>query len=162
MEQFDIVQNEILLKKSLGLELKKNIFIVEFHKPEDFLSINQNNKVLDNNSKISNLKLICKGSELTEGITKQLVHTEEVSDVEDYRYEKIYIDYNDEDNAFRCGFESFISAIEAQGYYWGENPIKLIERGEDTERNRVLNQDQWREAESKTFNLNNTYIFFKL
>lgn len=105
------------------------------------------------------LELLCLGSELTEGTTKQLVHSEDVSDSEDFRYEKIFVDYNDADNAFTCGFESFISAIEAKGWYWGENPVKIIERGDVSEHERVKNQNEWQEAEEKTFHPEKCLIF---
>ena len=55
--------------------------------------------------------------------------------------------------------KSFISAVESKEKFWLENPIKIIERGEDTEHNRVLNQNEWQEAEEKTFK--NPLIFVK-
>ena len=55
--------------------------------------------------------------------------------------------------------ESNYSAVESKEKFWLENPIKIIERGEDTEHNRVLNQNKWQEAEEKTFK--NPLIFVK-
>ena len=55
--------------------------------------------------------------------------------------------------------DALISAVESKGFYWLENPIEIIERGEDTEHNRVLNQNEWKEAEEKTFK--NPLIFVK-
>ena len=49
--------------------------------------------------------------------------------------------------------------IANKGFYWLENPIEIIERGEDTEHNRVINQNKWQEAEEKTFK--NPLIFIK-
>ncbi len=103
------------------------------------------------------LEFISKGSELTEEIASELVEEHYMSGVRSY---EIYNDYryNDVrwlDNAL----DSFISAVESKGFYWLENPIKIIERGEDTEHNRVLNQNEWQEAEEKTFK--NPLIFIK-
>lgn len=155
--------------KTLELELKKRLLIVETENGEFAYDVQHD----ENGS--HPIKLISKGSELKEGITKQLVHTEEVSDVEDFRHEKIFIDYNDEDNAFTCGFESFISAIEAKGYYWGENP----HRNKDTRfktnhpvcflgtndcrhingKEKYCQCYSYRKAELKTFNPEKTLIF---
>ena len=55
--------------------------------------------------------------------------------------------------------QSNYSAVESKEKFWLENPIKIIERGEDTEHNRVLNQNKWQEAEAKTFK--NPLIFVK-
>ena len=70
-----------------------------------------------------------------------------------------YIDYDRPSLLLKFAKESFISAIESKEKFWLENPIKIIERGEDTEHNRVLNQNKWQEAEEKTFK--NPLIFVK-
>ncbi|MDQ1855735.1 hypothetical protein [Chryseobacterium sp. WLY505] len=63
------------------------------------------------------IKKICKGSDLTEDIAEGLVNIFDLS---------YYVDYNG--HSPRCyvdtALESFISAIEAAGYHWGENPVK--------------------------------------
>ena len=103
-------------------------------------------------------KFICKGSELTEEMASELVDETimyEKHKVKCYRYRSYIKGFVGFDNAK----ESFISAVESKGFYWLENPIEIIERGEDTEHNRVLNQNKWQEAEEKTFK--NPLIFVK-
>lgn len=137
--------------KTLELNLQKRLLIVEVGEIEEIIDVQPdfNTALLQGKKFIAvkgNHKLICKGDELTEKICETLISKKEVA-----KYQ-----------SKMCGLkfkEGFVKAIESQGYYWGENPIKLIERGEDTERNRVLNQDQWREAESKTFNSEKSLIF---
>ena len=70
-----------------------------------------------------------------------------------------YIDYDRPSLLLKFAKESFISAVESKEKFWLENPIEIIERGEDTEHNRVLNQNEWQEAEEKTFK--NPLIFVK-
>ena len=101
------------------------------------------------------LEFLCKGSELTEEIASELVEMEYSG-----LYKKsFYIDYDRPSLLLKFAKESFISAIESKEKFWLENPIKIIERGEDTEHNRVLNQNKWQEAEEKTFK--NPLIFVK-
>ena len=103
-------------------------------------------------------KFLCKGSELTEEIASELVDETimyEKHKVKCYRYRSYIECFVGFDNAL----ESFISAVESKEKFWLENPIEIIERGEDTEHNRVLNQNEWQEAEEKTFK--NPLIFVK-
>ena len=103
-------------------------------------------------------KFLCKGSELTEEIASELVDETimyEKHKVKCYRYRSYIEGFVGFDNAL----ESFISAVESKEKFWLENPIEIIERGEDTEHNRVLNQNEWQEAEEKTFR--NPLIFVK-
>ena len=89
-------------------------------------------------------EFICKGSELTEEISSEFM-----SDFDAF-------------NEFTLNYEYLINLIymiESKGFNWLENPIEIIERGEDTEHNRVLNQNEWQEAEEKTFK--NPLIFVK-
>ena len=104
------------------------------------------------------LEFLCKGSELTEEIASELVDETimyEKHKVKCYRYRS----YREGFVAFDNSIESLISAVESKGFYWLENPIEIIERGEDTEHNRVINQNKWQEAEEKTFK--NPLIFVK-
>ena len=101
------------------------------------------------------LEFLCKGSELTEEIASELVEMEYSC-----LYKKnFYIDYDRPSLLLKFAKESFISAVESKEKFWLENPIEIIERGEDTEHNRVLNQNEWQEAEEKTFR--NPLIFVK-
>ena len=132
--------------KTLKLKLKKDMLIVD----AEGLEITQAlifNKF--GNYNLSYYDYICKGSELTEEIASELVENKTKHKFEN----KVLTFYN-------CkNLESFISAVESKEKFWLENPIKIIERGEDTEHNRVLNQNEWQEAEEKTFK--NPLIFVK-
>ena len=146
--------------KTLELELKKYVLIVEIPRLADYEFINKECKYLKigneeiklNASTLDKFEFICKGSELTEEIASELVETYEIN---------FYVDYNSPNHYGYCftSLESFISAVESKEKFWLENPIEIIERGEDTEHNRVLNQNEWQEAEEKTFK--NPLIFVK-
>ena len=140
--------------KTLELKLKKDVLIID----AEGLEITQAlifNKF--GNYNLSCYDFLCKGSELTEEIASELVKTTWIHD------KKIlckYKNYNSEgDGSYFSAVKSFKSAIESKGFYWMENPIEIIERGEDTEHNRVINQNKWQEAEEKTFK--NPLIFVK-
>ena len=151
--------------KTLELKLKKDVLIVEIPRLADYEFINKECKYLKvgneeiklNASTLDKFEFRCKGSELTEEIASELVQTTWIHD------KKIlckYKNYNSEgDGSYFSAVKSFISAIESKKFFWLENPIKIIERGEDTEHNRVLNQNKWQEAEEKTFK--NPLIFVK-
>ena len=151
--------------KTLELKLKKHVLIVEITRLADYEFINKECKYLKigneeiklNISTLDKLEFLCKGSELTEEIASELVQTTWIHD------KKIlckYKNYNSEgDGSYFSAVKSFISAVESKEKFWLENPIEIIERGEDTEHNRVLNQNEWQEAEAKTFK--NPLIFVK-
>ena len=104
------------------------------------------------------LEFISKGSEITEEIASELVELTIMNLTygdNKHKY-RSYVNYN---LGFDNALESFISAVESKEKFWLENPIEIIERGEDTEHNRVLNQNEWQEAEEKTFK--NPLIFVK-
>ena len=149
--------------KTLELKLKKDVLIVEIPRLADYEFINRECKYLKvgneeiklNASTLDKLEFLCKGSELTEEIASELVEMEYSG-----LYKKsFYIDYDRPSLLLKFAKESFISAVESKEKFWLENPIKIIERGEDTEHNRVLNQNKWQEAEEKTFK--NPLIFVK-
>lgn len=133
--------------KQIELELKKKLFIAE-----DYTTGNLDSycKAYRKNNPDKYLKFICKGSKLTEEILKDLVRS-------------AYGEYKDYNNAFTWipnPKKSFISAIEAQGYYWGENPIgkyEIIDFFKASENTPTLTE--WRKYESKTFNPGKTLIF---
>ena len=136
--------------KTLELKLKKDVLIVD----AEGLEITQAlifNKF--GNYNLSCYDFLCKGSELTEEMASELVET--------HKNCKRYIDYTikERNRFFDLSIPSFISAVESKEKFWLENPIEIIERGEDTEHNRVLNQNEWQEAEEKTFK--NPLIFVK-
>ena len=127
--------------KTLELDLKKKVLIVDLEDNEA--------------THIKGYEFLCDGSELTEEIASELVEMEYSG-----LYKKsFYIDYDRPSLLLKFAKESFISAVESKEKFWLENPIKIIERGEDTEHNRVLNQNKWQEAEEKTFR--NPLIFVK-
>ena len=141
--------------KTLKLKLKKKVLIID---AENCGYISDTSLVVLGGT-IYNLpedyEFLCKGSELTEEIASELVEMEYSG-----LYKKsFYIDYDRPSLLLKFAKESFISAVESKGFYWLENPIEIIERGEDTEHNRVLNQNKWQEAEEKTFK--NPLIFIK-
>ena len=132
--------------KLLELKLKKDVLIVD----AEGLEITQAlifNKF--GNYNLSCYDFLCKGSELTEEIASELAENKIKHKFEN----KVLTFYNYKN------LESFISAVESKGFHWLENPIEIIERGEDTEHNRVINQNKWQEAEEKTFK--NPLIFVK-
>ena len=152
--------------KTLELKLKKYVLIVEIPRLADYEFINKECKYLKvgneeiklNASTLDKFEFLCKGSELTEEIASELVeltimHLTYGCNKHKYRS---YVNYN---LGFDNALESFISAVESKEKFWLENPIEIIERGEDTEHNRVLNQNKWQEAEEKTFK--NPLIFVK-
>ena len=128
--------------KTLELDLKKKVLIVDLEDDEaGFIN--------------GNYDFLCDGSELTEEIASELVEMEY-----SVLYKKsFFIDYDRPSLLLKFAKESFISAVESKEKFWLENPIEIIERGEDTEHNRVLNQNEWQEAEEKTFR--NPLIFVK-
>lgn len=159
------------IMKQLELNLQKRLLIVGYQDDgcliEDFNHYTDGNTALSPNLKKIKAKLICKGSELTEEIAKRLIPNElgflfdgdnkEYSAFPDYKN----INHPFEDKSFRTALESFISAIEANGYYWGENPIPFIEYEifvlSDEKYNEYMKNHY--EVESRTFNPEKTLIF---
>ena len=150
--------------KTLELKLKKDVLIVEIPRLADYEFINKECKYLKvgneeiklNASTLDKFEFLCKGSDLTEEIASELCHN--IGNCLTIEGDAYLDDENDEDY-FEFAKEAIISAVESKEKFWLENPIKIIERGEDTEHNRVLNQNEWQEAEEKTFK--NPLIFVK-
>lgn len=146
--------------KQIELELKKRLLIVEVGDIEEIIDVQPdfNTALLEGKKFIAvkdNHKLICKGSELTEDIAQELVHNLYSEDESCIMYRDYKAKYDDE--VVYTALESFISAIDTQGYYWGKNP-----RGETIpmafEKDTLCRQ-LWQVAESKTFNPEKTLIF---
>ena len=151
--------------KTLELKLKKDVLIADAENGFNHFKIYDDeigfifieNGIPRKELIKGSYKFLCKGSELTEEIASELVNV-----IWTDRKRKLikYKNYcNIRKGFFNDSFNSFISAIESKCFYWLENPIEIIERGEDTEHNRVLNQNKWQEAEAKTFK--NPLIFVK-
>ena len=137
--------------KTLELKLKKDVLIADDEIGFIFIENGIPRKELIKGS----YKFLCKGSELTEEIASELVDYWQNMANDGFIFEN----YKDNLPKKLTALDSFISAVESKGFYWLENPIEIIERGEDTEHNRVLNQNEWHEAEEKTFK--NPLIFVK-
>ena len=138
--------------KTLELKLKKDVLIVD----AEGLEITQAlifNKF--GNYNLSCYDFLCKGSELTEEIASELVDFWQNMANDGFIYEN----YKTNIPKKKTAVEAVISAVESNEKFWLENPIEIIERGADTEHNRVLNQNEWQEAEEKTFR--NPLIFVK-
>lgn len=149
--------------KTLELDLKKKVLIADAENGFNHFKIYDDeigfifieNGIPRKELIKGSYKFLCKGSELTEEIASELVEMEYSG-----LYKKsFYIDYDRPSLLLKFAKESFVSAVESKEKFWLENPIKIIERGEDTEHNRVLNQNKWQEAEEKTFK--NPLIFVK-
>ena len=132
--------------KTLELKLKKEVIIVEneFENKIDFID-----------NELGIFYFLCKGSKLTEEMASELVDYWQNMANDGFIFEN----YKDNIPKKLTAIKSFISAVESKKFHWLENPIEIIERGEDTEHNRVLNQNEWQEAEEKTFR--NPLIFVK-
>ncbi|MEA1848975.1 hypothetical protein U9K52_08645 [Chryseobacterium sp. MHB01] len=86
---------------------------------------------------------------------------------------KGYISYNEIENkmdehgfndACPSALESFISSVEAKGYYWAENPFgkeepEIIEGLGVGTIDLLVENENWKQAESRTFNPGKTLIF---
>ena len=150
--------------KTLELKLKKDVLIVDAENGFNHFKIYDDeigfifieNCIPRKELVKGSYKFLCKGSELTEEIASELCHN--VGNCLTIEGDAYLDDEHDEDY-FEFAQEAIISAVESKKFHWLENPIEIIERGEDTEHNRVLNQNEWQEAEEKTFK--NPLIFVK-
>lgn len=104
--------------KTLELELKKKVLIVEIPRLADYEFINKeckylkigNEEVKLNASTLDKFEFLCKGSELTEEIASELVEMEYSG-----LYKKsFYIDYDRPSLLLKFAKESFISAVESK------------------------------------------------
>lgn len=155
--------------KSTILNLKKRVLVVEFPRICDyevfkhgiyFQLENGDRDFID-----GKFDLICGGSELSEEIAEELV---EDSKYMNYDGESGYVDYKVYPDGLIIGaLDSFISAIEANGFTWG-NPIQNPDKDQSKYRDRCgdfylgkYQEDykKWQEAESKTFHPEQVILF---
>ena len=88
--------------KTLELELKKKIFIVDTTAPIEAIEIDD-------------YEFLCKGSELTEENASELVNIKyDNYDIEWYKDYRIINDGTEDDYVFLIAKESFISAVESK------------------------------------------------
>ena len=152
--------------KTLELELKKDVLIVEIPRLADYEFINKECKYLKvgneeiklNASTLDKFEFLCKGSELTEEMASELVEVDYSNfqgDDEIYELKKNYIK---DTFVFMSFEESFISAVESKKFHWLENPmppyIPVIDKKADENY-----MKKYFEAEEKTFK--NPLIFVK-
>ena len=159
--------------KTLELDLKKKVLIVEIPRLADYEFINRECKYLKvgneeiklNASTLDKFEFLCKGSELTEEIASELVDETimyEKHKVKCYRYRS----YREGFVAFDNSIESFISAVESKGFYWLKHNVRNFSLYDprsktgchDLEEEDIITK-QWQEAEEKTFK--NPLIFVK-
>ena len=104
--------------KTLELDLKKKVLIVEIPRLADYEFINRECKYLKigneeiklNASTLDKFEFLCKGSELTEEIASELVEMEY-----SVLYKKsFFIDYDRPSLLLKFAKESFISAVESK------------------------------------------------
>lgn len=152
--------------KSTILNLKERILVVDTESPPMVVGQYE----LDVNGR--DIEFICKGSELSEEIAKGL--SERTGEGHPSYQGDWYIDYSDDDKMCDSALDSFISAIEANGFSFGKNhtknPIKenygyhdninvFDDPPEWDEECYYEDLDKWQEAESKTFHPDRTILF---
>ena len=154
--------------KTLELELKKDVLIVEIPRLADYEFINKECKYLKvgneeiklNASTLDKFEFLCKGSELTEEIASELVDYWQNMANDGFIFEN----YKDNLPKKLTANDALISAVESKEKFWLENPIeKPINRDEFYKSEKVDSFEillkQWQEAEEKTFK--NPLIFVK-
>ena len=160
--------------KTLELDLKKYVLIVDIPRLADYEFINRECKYLKvgneeiklNASTLDKFEFLCKGLELTEEIANELVEEHYMNGIRSY---EIYNDYRNNDSRWLDNaLDSFISAVENKGFHWLENPILRpinyelwAKYGDYTQYGIVLTEKclKWQESEEKTFR--NPLIFVK-
>ncbi|WP_077417899.1 hypothetical protein [Chryseobacterium sp. JV274] len=154
--------------KQLELTTNKRLLIVEYetvHEMEVEYSLYKGLPEADK-------EVLCKGSEITEDIISPYVenYLENMDSLAVYRkYDATEKDF-EEDHWSHCAddaVDSFVSAVRASGYHWGDNPVKkpvkdnygyheninvLDTPPEWDEECYYEDLDKWQKAESRTFN----------
>lgn len=110
--------------KSLQLNLEKKLLIVDFKSKEKFDSFLECDFAIEHKDK--ECKLLYIGSEMTEEYASELVFRSKIGNYKDYSYKEGTLPNSLLDALrqmkFKTAKESFISAIEYEGFYWLENP----------------------------------------
>ena len=154
--------------KTLELELKKKVLIVEIPRLADYEFINKECKYLKigneeiklNASTLDKFEFLCKGSELTEEIASELVDYWQNMANDGFIFEN----YKDNLPKKLTANDALISAVESKEKFWLENPIQNTKPTDDISFYDSLEQKElaikkWQEAEEKTFK--NPLIFVK-
>jgi hypothetical protein len=152
--------------KTLELQLKKDVIIVEIPRLADYEFINRECKYLKvgkeeiklNASTLDKFEFLCKGSELTEEIASELVDKSIYTGLYAHYVDKIPVNTY----CYNSAIESFISGVESKKFYWLKNPIdepnKYVQKCMSFEN--LSNQFKlFDEKEEKTFR--NPLIFVK-
>lgn len=108
--------------KTIELNLKKNVFIVDTNAPIEAIEIDD-------------YEFLCSGLELTEEIASELCHNIGNSLT---IIGNAYLDDVNDLYFWEYAIDAFITSVESKDFYWLKNPYK-----QDAE--------QWQEAEEKTF-----------
>ena len=152
--------------KTLELDLKKKVLIVDIPRLADYEFINRECKYLKvskeeiklNASILDKFEVICKGSELTEEIASELVEYWQNMANDGFIYEN----YKKNIPKKKTAVESFISAVESKEKFWLENPIsdpnKIIQTSLSFKKF-AKHSELFDRAEEKTFR--NPLIFVK-
>ena len=154
--------------KTLELDLKKKVLIVEITRLADYEFINKECKYLKvgneeiklNASTLDKFEFLCKGSELTEEIASELVDYWQNMANDGFIFEN----YKDNIPKKLTANDALISAVESKEKFWLENPIQNTKPTDDISFYDSLEQKElaikkWQEAEEKTFK--NPLIFVK-
>lgn len=146
--------------KQIELSLKERLLIVEYEDEKECIF-----KVYREYGTL-NAQALCKGSELTEQVAKELVNNflEEMGHeaFEHYNVTENDLEENHWVGVAESALQSFISSIEAQGYYWGENPVRKPDMSPKSKKDiweDAYQFERWQEAESRTFNPEKSIIF---
>ena len=154
--------------KILELDLKKKMLIVEIPRLADYEFINKECKYLKvgneeiklNASTLDKFEFICKGSELTEEMARELVDYWQNMANDGFIFEN----YKDNLPKKLTANDALISAVESKEKFWLENHVQNTKPTDDISFYDSLEQKElaikkWQEAEEKTFK--NPLIFVK-
>lgn len=146
--------------KSLTLNLKKKLLIIDYETEEKFDQAWHSYLIPGIaifHTDGSQVKPLFNGLELTEKHVEDLVFRSKIGNYKDYNYKEGTLGNGLLDALaqmkFKTAIESFISAIEKEGFYWLENP-----NGDELDKTNVFTdaftkentRRKWIEAEART------------